>query len=188
VAHDLDGGHEPREPPRRQGSPNGREPGISCLDWQGSCTREVGRRRVKAKTVAAVSAGGVVARKVGGRVQVVLVGNSKRDTWYLPKGGLSPGETVEQAAAREVREETGLDVSIVRPIRAIQYWFYARGARVHKTVHYFLMEPTGGDFSRRDWENDRAGWFDLADALAIMSYENEAEVVREAASMLDGDS
>ncbi len=138
----------------------------------------------KVRTVAALSAGGVVARKADGRTEVALVGDSKRNTWYLPKGGLSKGETIEQAALREVKEETGLDVRMVRPIRAIEYWFYVRGARVHKRVHYFLMEPTGGDFSRRDMENDRAGWFDLQDALARMSYENEAEVVREAAAML----
>jgi len=134
----------------------------------------------RVKTVSATSAGGVVVRKLQGRVQVALVGNSKRDTWYLPKGGVAKGETVEQAAIREVMEETGLEVRLIKPIRAIDYWFYVRGSRVHKIVHYFLMEATGGDFSRRDWENDRAGWFDIEDALAAMSYENEREVVREA--------
>lgn len=138
----------------------------------------------RVRTVAAVSAGGVVARKVGDRVQVALVGDSRRDAWYLPKGGLDKGETLEQAALREVTEETGLEVRMIRPIRAIEYWFFVRGARVHKKVHYFLMEPVGGDFSRRDRENDRAGWFDLDDALTVMSYENEAEVVREAAATL----
>ncbi len=139
----------------------------------------------RVRTVAAVSAGGVVARRVDGRIQVALVGDSQRDAWYLPKGGLAQGETIEQAALREVNEETGLEVRMVRPIRDIEYWFFARGARVHKRVHYFLMEPTGGDFSRRDQENDRAGWFDLEDALAAMSYENEAELVREAAAMVE---
>lgn len=137
------------------------------------------------KTVSATSSGGVVARKVGDKIQVALVGNSSRNTWYLPKGGLAKGETIEQAATREVTEETGLQVRLVKPIRPIEYWFHVRGARVHKTVHYFLMEPTGeGDFSQRDWENDQAGWFELDDALAVMSYENEKEIVREAADML----
>ncbi len=134
--------------------------------------------------MAAVSAGGVVAKKAGDRLMVALVGDSGRDTWYLPKGGLIKGETIEEAATREVTEETGLQVRLIEPIRSIEYWFYARGARIHKTVHYFLMEPLGGDFSQRDWENDRAEWFDLEEALAAMSYENEREVVREAASML----
>lgn len=137
------------------------------------------------KTVSATSAGGVVARRVGDQIQVALVGNSSRNTWYLPKGGLAKGETIEQAAIREVTEETGLQVRMVKPIRPIEYWFHVRGARVHKTVHYFLMEPTGeGDFSQRDWENDRAGWFELRDAMEAMSYENEKELVREAAEML----
>ncbi len=135
---------------------------------------------LKSKTASAVSAGGVVVQRIADRVQVALVGNSQRGTWYLPKGGLDKGETIEQAAVREVLEETGLDVNMVRPVKAIHYWFNARGTRIHKTVHYFLMEATGGDFSRRDAENDRAAWFDLDDALSAMSYENEADVVREA--------
>ena len=138
----------------------------------------------RVRNVAAVSAGGIVIRKAGGRVQVALVGNSQRGTWYLTKGGLAEGETLEQAAVREVREETGLEVRLLRPVHAIEYWFYARGSRVHKTVHYFLMEATGGDFSRRDMENDRAAWFELEEALAAMSYENEAALVREAATSL----
>jgi ADP-ribose pyrophosphatase YjhB (NUDIX family) len=132
------------------------------------------------RTVDAVSAGGIVVRTVEGRIQVALVGDTQRDAWYLPKGGLSAGETIEQAAMREAREETGLDVRMIRPVRAIEYWFFARGARVHKKVHYFLMEATGGDFARRDHENDRAGWFELESALETMTYRNESDVVREA--------
>lgn len=139
---------------------------------------------VKTKTIAAVSSGGVVIRREGPRVEVALVGNSLRETWYLPKGGLAKGETIEDAAIREVVEETGLQVRLVKPIRAIEYWFNARGARIHKTVHYFLMETTGGDFSLRDAENDRAEWFELDEALRAMSYANETEVVREATAEL----
>lgn len=138
----------------------------------------------RVKTVAAVSAGGVVVRRANGRVQVALVGDSRRDAWYLPKGGLARGETLEQAAVREVTEETGLEVRLLRPVRTVEYWFFARGARVHKRVHFFLMEATGGDFSRRDMENDRAAWFDEEEALAAMTYPNEVEVVREALSLL----
>jgi ADP-ribose pyrophosphatase YjhB (NUDIX family) len=137
------------------------------------------------RTVDAVSAGGIVVRTVEGRIQVALVGDTQRDAWYLPKGGLSAGETIEQAAMREAREETGLDVRMIRPVRAIEYWFFARGARVHKKVHYFLMEATGGDFSKRDHENDRAGWFELESALETMTYRNESDVVREATANIE---
>ncbi len=140
---------------------------------------------LKGKTLSAVSAGGVVVRRVADQIQVALVGNSQRDTWYLPKGGIDKGETIEQAAVREVVEETGLDVRVIGPVKDIYYWFNARGARVHKTVHYFLMEAVGGDFSRRDAENDRAAWFDLDEALAAMSYQNEADVVKKATASLN---
>ena len=58
-----------------------------------------------------------------------------------------PGETSEQTALREVAEETGLEVRITGPLDSIEYWFVQSGTRIHKTVHYFLMEPVGGDLS-----------------------------------------
>ena len=55
-------------------------------------------------------------------------------------------------------EETGLEVRITEPLDSIEYWFVQRGTRIHKTVHYFLMEPIGGDLDRHDHEFDQVKW------------------------------
>jgi 8-oxo-dGTP pyrophosphatase MutT (NUDIX family) len=134
----------------------------------------------KLKTTRAESAGGVVLRGQPGSFEVVLVGRTEPGTWALPKGTPKPNETREQTALRETREETGLDARIVEPIDSITYWFVLRRTRVCKTVYYYLMVPTGGDTSRHDPEYDRVAWFPVQRALAVMSYPNEAEMVRRA--------
>ena len=64
--------------------------------------------------------------------------------WTLPKGTPESAETIEETALREVVEETGLEVRILAPVGAIDYFFTQDGDRIHKTVHFFLMEPIGG--------------------------------------------
>jgi len=141
----------------------------------------------KPRTVLTVSAGGVVYRRVGERLQVVLVGKTEPDIWGLPKGGPLKGETTEETALREVREETGLITRLVEPLGSIDYWFFSRGTRFHKTVHYFLMEATGGDTAYHDHEYDRVDWLDVDAAVARATYENERELLRRAAAMLAGE-
>ena len=148
-----------------------------------------------------VSAGGVVWRRVDGQIQAVLCGLTLRakagaaksqqlpDTskiknyrWSLAKGTPDPGETLEETALREVREETGLEVEIESPLGAIDYWFVGReaGVRFHKTVHYYLMTPTGGGFELHDPEFDVVQWFTSEEAVKILAYANETEVLRRA--------
>lgn len=133
----------------------------------------------KGRAVELVSAGGVVLRRGRRGDEVVLCGRRDPLRWALPKGTPDPGETREQTALREVREETGLDVEIVRRLDSIQYWFLrtSDGARCHKTVHYYLMTPTGGDLSRHDDEFDFVQWFPLCQAIDAMTYPNEARLV-----------
>ena len=105
-------------------------------------------------------------------------------TWTLPKGTPDSGETVEETALREVGEETGLEVRIVEPLRSIEYDFVQDGTRIHKTVHYFLMEPTGGDLSRHDQEFERVRWVPFDEAGSLLTFATERELVAEAEARL----
>lgn len=140
------------------------------------------------RTATATSAGGVVVRHQDGRPWLV-VGSRRRErdgrTWTLPKGTPEQGETTEQTALREVAEETGLEVRIVEPLESISYTFTQRGARIHKTVFYFLMQPTGGDLARHDHEFDEVRWFDLADAGGVLTFETERGLVDRAAQRVE---
>src|SRR5437773_1824676 len=107
-----------------------------------------------------VSAGGVVYRTTASGVEVLLCGRTAAGLWGLPKGTPMPGETLEETASREVREETGFDVCIERKVGQVEYWFTRaeQGKRFHKRVHYFLMQPTGGSLDRHDHEYDTVVW------------------------------
>ena len=105
-------------------------------------------------------------------------------TWTLPKGTPDPGETIEETALREVGEETGLEVRIVAPLPSIEYAFVQDGTRIRKTVHYFLMEPTGGDLSRHDAEFERVRWVPFGEAGALLSFATERELVAAAEDRL----
>ena len=131
----------------------------------------------------AVSAGGVVYRRRNGDIEVVLCGRTEEGIWGLPKGGPNPGESLEEAALREVSEETGLQVAIERRIGTIEYWFAREGVRYHKFVHHYLMTATGGSVEEHDWEYDRVDWFTAEEAYKTLSYRNEVEVVRKAVAL-----
>ena len=136
------------------------------------------------KTAQTVSAGGVVYRRLDSGFQIALVGQTDRGVWGLPKGGPLKGETVEETALREVQEETGLIARLARPLNSIDYWFFSRGTRFHKTVHYFLMEAVGGDIAYHDREYDQVQWFDPEQAIARATYDNERELIRRAVAIL----
>jgi len=101
-------------------------------------------------------------------------------TWSLPKGTPNAGETLEETALREVTEETGLLVRILAPVGPIEYVFVQRGVRIHKTVHYFLMEAIGGDLAGHDREFDEVRWIPFADAATMLTFETERALVARA--------
>jgi 8-oxo-dGTP pyrophosphatase MutT (NUDIX family) len=143
------------------------------------------------RNATATSAGGVVIRYLDG-IPELVVGSRRREpdglTWTLPKGTPHAGETIEQTALREVAEETGLQVRITSPFESIEYWFVQRGTRIHKTVHYFLMEPVGGDLARHDHEFDQVRWLAMADAPGLLTFETERALVARAAERVGLDA
>ncbi len=132
------------------------------------------------RTVRDVSAGGVAYRHGPAGIEVVLVGRYEPERWVLPKGTPHQGESLDQTAIREVAEETGIQVRLIRPLHDIQYWFVLHGLRHYKTVHFYLMEAVGGDTSLHDHEYDVAAWFPIDEAERRLAFANERAVVARA--------
>jgi 8-oxo-dGTP pyrophosphatase MutT (NUDIX family) len=126
------------------------------------------------------SYGGVAVR---GRDVLVITPAGKRVT-ALPKGGADGGESGEQTAAREVREETGVNVSVREPLGDVQYWYRRGGRRVFKTVHFYLCDYVSGDTADHDHEVDEARWIPLEEARTALSYPAERRLVEQALSKL----
>lgn len=124
------------------------------------------------------SAGGLVVR--GDEVLLIATAGGRR--WQLPKGHLEAGEVPEQAAVREVREETGVTGSIVAPLSGVDYTFLERGKhRIKKHVDYFLLRYESGsetDFEPREVVTAR--WFTWPKAITMLSHANDRRVAEEA--------
>ena len=130
----------------------------------------------------AISAGGVIVQdRADGRWVLLIARRSvtRMLQWTLPKGGVEQGESLQQAAVREVREETGIHAAIASELGVVDYWFVWRpdGVRYHKYVHYYVMTPVAGHLHERDDEAERVCWLPLGQALGRMSYPNERELV-----------
>ena len=138
----------------------------------------------------AVSAGGLVIRAVGGQPEIV-VGRRKRErdgyVWSLPKGTPEEGETREETALREVREESGLEVRILLYFDAISYSFVRTGERIEKTVHYYIMEAIGGSFEQYDKEFDELRWVRMDEAVRLLDFQTESGLVQRAYDALTRD-
>lgn len=140
----------------------------------------------RARTARATSCGGVVLRETETGVEICL-GKRRRErdgsSWTLPKGTPDGAETVEETALREVTEETGLEVRITAPVGAIEYFFTQSGTRIHKTVHFFLMEVLGGSFDKRDNEFEDVAWVPIGEARTQLTYPTERQVFETALSI-----
>ena len=139
-------------------------------------------KRVYAKRVDEVSAGGLVIDSTG--TQGLLIGridhkdaSGTRLLWSLPKGHIEEGETPEQAAIREVAEETGITSSISRSLGVIDFWFMAGGKRIHKTVHHYLFSEVSGELTPQVSEVDEVSWFPLSEIIQRLAYPDEKKLI-----------
>jgi 8-oxo-dGTP pyrophosphatase MutT (NUDIX family) len=138
--------------------------------------------RPYAKRVDEISAGGLVIDFSG--TQGLLIGRidlkdaaRERLLWSLPKGHIESGETPEEAALREVMEETGIESEIARALGVIDFWFMASGKRIHKTVHHYLFREVGGILAPQVSEVDEVAWFPLGEIIDRLAYPDEKRLI-----------
>jgi 8-oxo-dGTP pyrophosphatase MutT (NUDIX family) len=134
------------------------------------------------------SAGGVVVR---GEECVVIVPVKRSPQGErvlgLPKGHPDGDESAEEAATREVREETGVQARVVERLGDVEYWYRRGGRRVFKTVGFYLCDYISGDTADHDHEVDEAGWMPLERARTELSYPGERRIIERALSKHHGD-
>ena len=142
-----------------------------------------------AKRVDEISAGGLVIDSSGtkglliGRIDLKDQSREKL-LWSLPKGHIEAGESPEQAAIREVREETGIESEIQKSLGVIDFWFMAGGKRIHKTVHHFVFKEKGGRISPQVSEVDDVRWFPLNEIVDRLAYPDEKKLIARSKELL----
>ena len=140
------------------------------------------KKQPYAKRVDEISAGGLVIDSSGtkglliGRIDLKDQSREKL-LWSLPKGHIEAGESPEQAAIREVREETGIESEIQKSLGVIDFWFMAGGKRIHKTVHHFVFKEKGGRISPQVSEVDDVRWFPLNEIVDRLAYPDEKKLI-----------
>lgn len=153
--------------------------------------RAKSRRAASLPIVDETSAGGLVVKVEDRQAFVALIARRNRNgniEWCLPKGHLEPGETAQQAARREIFEETGIKGKVIAPLISIDYWFAGAGRRIHKVVHHYLLEATGGAITvdnDPDHEAEAAAWVPLDMVSKALVYPNERKVVATALELLE---
>ena len=179
-------GSEGTKKKRRRRRPANRSP--QNLDSTSPVTPQPERKKKAppkqpyAKRVDEVSAGGLVVDATG--KLGLLIGrrdlkdaSGKRILWSLPKGHIEDGETPEEAALREVQEETGIISVIEKSLGVIDFWFMAGGKRIHKTVHHYLFRENGGVLAPQESEVDEVAWFPLSEIVDRLAYPDEKKLI-----------
>ena len=136
------------------------------------------------------SAGGLVVRRTDSQLYAAVIARRNRAgrlEWCLPKGHLEGSETPEEAAVREIAEETGIRGQVVRRLGVVDYWFTGDDRRVHKVVHHFLLDALDGTLTVEgdpDSEAEIAEWVSLDDLPHRLAYPNERRLAEAARLVL----
>ena len=133
------------------------------------------------------SAGGVVFKKEQNKVFILVSQHSQHHGWVFPKGLIGDHikeEKKEDTAVREVKEETGIDAKILKPLSPVTYWYVFEGEKIRKTVYYYLMEFLGGDFKQRDHEMENVERLLPEEIEERLTYKSDKEVWQEAKNNL----
>ncbi|OGH20287.1 MAG: hypothetical protein A3D74_01920 [Candidatus Levybacteria bacterium RIFCSPHIGHO2_02_FULL_37_13] len=136
------------------------------------------------------SAGGVVLKKTDGKVEILVCQHSQHHGWVFPKGLIDPStssgraETKEEAALREVKEETGINGKIIKSLSPIEYWYKLNNEKIKKTVYYFLMEYDSGDTKVHDFEMENVEWLPMDKVEERLTYKSDKEVWKEADKLI----
>lgn len=139
------------------------------------------------RAVHEMSAGGVIYRRRAGEIEIALI--RVRNRWGLPKGHVEKGESINDTAVREVREETGLEGRVSKKLGDIGYSYRDRRTagepvRIYKRVHFYLMRYLKGDVGDHDHEVDEARWFPIDEAIRNLKYPTERKMVYRALNVL----
>lgn len=142
----------------------------------------------KVTTMDQVSAGGVAFRWRDSAPEIAIVYVKPKLRWQLPKGIVDPGESPQRTAVREVREEAGIETELIKLIETIEYWYrsvkYGKPVRYHKFVHFYLLEYKSGDVADHDHEVEESRWVGIEEALELLDFKSEREVVEKARDMM----
>jgi 8-oxo-dGTP pyrophosphatase MutT (NUDIX family) len=143
----------------------------------------------KITTMDQISAGGVAFRWKDSKLEIAIVSIKPKLRWQLPKGIVDPGESPQETAVREVREEAGIETDLIKLIETIEYWYRSlkngQPVRYHKFVHFYLMEYRSGDVSNHDHEVEEARWVSFEEAIEILEFKSEREVAEKAREIIE---
>ena len=132
------------------------------------------------------SAGGIVLKRKGTKILILLCQHSQHHGWVFPKGLIGDskkGESKEETAVREVEEETGIKATILKPLEPITYWYFWEGEKRKKTVYYYLMEFIKNT-KKRDHEMEAVEWLPVKDVEQRLTYPSDKKIWEQASLVI----